>query len=192
MENGNVIRKTVYFHKPGKENTVETLQLAKKRANELGIKTIIVATTRGDTAVKATKIFKGLKVIVVTHVHGGREPNVPELEEKNRSIIKTNGGILLTTTHAFGGIGRAIRRHFDTYQVDEIIANTLRVFGQGIKVVCEISLMAADAGLVRTDEEVVAVGGTARGADTAVVLQPVNVQDFFNLKVKEIICKPRL
>ncbi|MFH1928052.1 MAG: hypothetical protein ABIK79_07760 [Chloroflexota bacterium] len=52
--------------------------------------------------------------------------------------------------------------------------------------------MAADAGLIRTDEEVIAIAGTGRGADTAVVLQPAHAQDFFNLRVKEIICKPRL
>jgi hypothetical protein len=69
---------------------------------------------------------------------------------------------------------------------------TLRMFGQGMKVACEIAAMAADAGLVRTDEEIIAIGGTGRGADTAVVLQPSYVHRLFNLKVKEIICKPRL
>ena len=41
-----------------------------------------------------------------------------------------------------------------------------------MKVVLEIAAMAADAGLVRTDEDVICIGGTGRGADTAVVLQP--------------------
>ena len=53
-------------------------------------------------------------------------------------------------------------------------------------------MAAADAGLVRTDEEVISIGGTNTGADTAVVLRPVNVHDFFNLRIKEILCKPRL
>jgi hypothetical protein len=61
-----------------------------------------------------------------------------------------------------------------------------------MKVACEIAAMAADAGLVRTDEEIIAIGGTGRGADTAVVIQPEYTHRFFNLKVKEIICKPRL
>jgi len=75
--------------------------------------------------------------------------------------------------------------------IGEIIAGVLRVFGQGMKVVCEIALMAADSGLVRVDEDIIAVGGTGGGADTAVVLRPVNGQNFFDLKVKEILCKPR-
>jgi hypothetical protein len=72
------------------------------------------------------------------------------------------------------------------------MANTLRLFGQGMKVVCEITLMATDAGLVRTDEDIIVIGGTSRGADTAVVLRPVNSEDFFDLKVREILCKPLL
>ena len=101
------------------------------------------------------------------------------------------GGVILTATHAFGGVGRAVRRRFNTYQVDEIIAQTLRVFGQGTKVACEIALMAADAGLIRTDEEVISIGGTARGADTALVVKPAHTHDFFELRVKEVLCKPR-
>lgn len=71
-------------------------------------------------------------------------------------------------------------------------AHTLRLLGQGFKVALEISLMAADAGLISTWEEVLAIGGSNSGADTAVVLTPANAQDFFELKVHEIVCKPRL
>ena len=73
----------------------------------------------------------------------------------------------------------------------EIIARTLSVFGRGMKVATEITIMAADAGLVRTDEEVIAIAGSSRGADTAVVIQPANDARFFEIKIKEIICKPR-
>jgi hypothetical protein len=85
-----------------------------------------------------------------------------------------------------------MRNKYNTYVIGDIIANTLRVFGQGVKVACEIALMAADAGLVRTDEDVISIAGTSRGADTAIVLRPVNTHNFFDLKVKEILCKPRL
>ena len=65
-----------------------------------------------------------------------------------------------------------------------------RAFGQGMKVVLEITTMAADGGLIGTDQDVIAIAGTGRGADLAVVLRPVNSNDFFDLKVKEILCKP--
>jgi uncharacterized protein len=188
--------KTTYFEKPGGvENTEKTLALAKARAKELGIKTFVVASTVGGTAVKAVNAFKGSKVTVVTHVAGFRETNTQEFTEENRKIVESKGGIIVTTAHAFGGIHRALSNAMPpapSSAIGDIVAMTLRMFGQGMKVACEIAAMAADAGLVRTDEEIIAIGGTGRGADTALVLQPEYTHRFFNLKVKEIICKPRL
>ena len=88
-------------------------------------------------------------------------------------------------------MGRAVNRKFGAIQVDEVIANVLRLFSEGVKVGCEIACMAVDAGHFRTDEEVVAIGGTAGGADTALVVSPSNTHAFFDMKVREIICKPR-
>jgi len=181
-----------YFDKPGRENTQRTLELARKRAEELGIKTILVASTRGDTGVKACEVFQGYNVVVVTHSTGFKEPNYQELTAENRAAIEAAGGKILTCQHAFGGVGRAVRKKLGTYQLDEIIAYTLRLFGEGMKVAVEIALMAADAGLVRTDEPCISIAGTGKGADTAVVLKPANAQTFFDLRVLEILCKPRL
>jgi hypothetical protein len=190
--NSNMMEtQSIYFAEPGSANTEKTLEVAKKRAEELGIKTIVVASTSGETGVKAVKLLANHRVVVVTHATGFPTPDVQELTEQNRAKILEKGGTILTATHAFGGVGRAVRRRFNTYQVDEIIAQTLRVFGQGTKVACEIALMAADAGLIRTDEEVISIGGTASGADTALVIKPAHTHDFFELKVREVLCKPR-
>ncbi|MBI2957890.1 MAG: hypothetical protein HYY32_03515 [Chloroflexi bacterium] len=188
----DIVTATTYYDSPSKANTAMTLSLAKKRSVELGIKTVVVATTSGDTAVKAAEAFPGYRVIGVSHAHGFKEPNVQEMTAANKAAFEAKGGIVLTTGHAFAGIGRAIRKRLNTYEAEEIVSHTLKmVMGQGIKVVCEIALMAADAGLVRTDEEVIAIAGTGHGADTAVVIKPANSSDFFDLRVKEIICKVR-
>ena len=188
----NTICKTTYFEKSGPENTEETLKLAKKRAKELGIKNIIVATTSGETGAKASKLFKGFNLIIVSHVTGFKKPDYQELQPENRDIIEKNKAKILTTAHAFGALGRAINKKFATIQVDGIVANVLRAFGQGVKVACEICCMATDAGLIETCEDAIAVGGTMSGADTAVVLRPANTHTFFDLKIREIVCKPRL
>jgi len=60
-----------------------------------------------------------------------------------------------------------------------------------MKVCVEIVLMATDAGLTSIDKDVIAIAGTGRGADTAVLVRPASTSDFFNLKIKEIIAKPR-
>jgi hypothetical protein len=190
---------TVYFEKPGgEENTIKTLELAGQRAGALGIKTFVVASTTGATAVKAVEAFKGYQVIIVTHVAGFGEPNSQEFTGENRKSVEAKGGVIVTAAHAFGGIHRALStpapgKHFPTSSaVGDVVAMTLRMFGQGAKVACEIAAMAADAGLVRVDEEIISIGGTGRGADTALVVKTDYTHRFFGLKVKEIICKPRL
>jgi hypothetical protein len=185
-----ITQKTIYFQKPGKANTQRTLQLAKQRADEMGIKTILISTTTGDSAVLAVGLFRDSQIIAVTHSAGFSGPDTQELLPENRKIIEEAGGKILTCQHAFGGVNRAVRKKLDTYQLDEIIAFTLRLFGQGMKVVAEIALMAADAGLVRTDQPLISIAGTGRGADTAVVLFPTNAQTFFDLKIVETICMP--
>jgi hypothetical protein len=74
----------------------------------------------------------------------------------------------------------------------EIIAHVLRLFGgDGIKVAVEVSVMAADAGLIPTSREIISVGGTSGGADSAIVLKAAHMNNFFDLEIREIIAKPR-
>ncbi len=107
-------------------------------------------------------------------------------------LLEQAGASILTAQHAFGGVGRAVRKKLGTYEIDEVIAFALRTFGQGAKVAIEIALMAADAGLARTGEPCISIGGTERGADTALLLRPANAQTFFDLRVMEVLAKPRL
>ncbi len=181
---------TLYFEKAGPENTEDTLKLVKEWSDMLNIQTILVATTSGKTGVKAVELLENHNVIAVTHSTGFREENEQELTPENKNSIEALGGKILTCQHAFAGISRAVRFKFNTYEIDEIIANTLRLLGQGLKVAVEIVLMAADAGFIRTDSDVIAIGGTSEGADTAAVIKPANVSRFFDLKVKGILCKP--
>jgi uncharacterized protein len=178
------------FEQPGPMNTVPTLKLAQMRAKARGIDTVIVATTSGQTGLEAIEYFSDKHLVVVTHSTGFSKPGVQEADPLKLEMLRQRGAKVLTATHALGGVGRAVRRKFSTYQVDEVIAQTLRLFGQGTKVAIEMSLMAADAGLVPLDRDIIAIGGSSSGADTAVVLLPAHTQDLFELKVREIICKP--
>jgi hypothetical protein len=212
MEGWKMESRTIYFEKPGEVNTDAVLAIAKQRAGDLDIKKIIVASSRGVTAVKALAVFDGLKVIVVGHEYGHIEPNTTDFLEENRRIVESKGATILAGIHGFGGIDNAFRPRPPGFRPGapgapaggpppgmpaplpipgEIIARTLSVFGRGMKVAAEITIMAADAGLVRTDEEVIAIAGSSRGADIAVVIQPANANRFFELRIKEILCKPR-
>ncbi|MDY7040227.1 MAG: pyruvate kinase alpha/beta domain-containing protein [Chloroflexota bacterium] len=182
---------TVYFEKPGPTNTTRTLEIASQRAAELGIRTILVATTSGATGAQAAQMLaQDFNLIVITHSAGFREPDTQELTPENRVAIEATEATILTCQHAFGGVGRAVRKKLGTYELEEIIAYTLRNFGQGVKVCAEMAVMAADAGLVRTDEPCVAIAGTGHGADTALIVLPTNAQTFFDLRVVEFLCLP--
>lgn len=189
---GERTHETVYFDRPGPGNTQRVLEIAAKRSRDLGLGTILVASTTGETGVKAVKAFQGPTVVVVTHSTGFKEPNVQELIPENRTAIEASGGRILTCMHAFGGPNRAVRIKLGTYELDEIIAYVLRTLGQGFKVCAEIALMAADAGLAKVGEPCLAIGGTGRGADTAVVLSPANAQNVLDMRIHEILCKPYL
>jgi hypothetical protein len=185
-------RKCRYFRKPGKSNTGDVLDAAAALAAEIGIGTVIVPSVSGRTALAAREAFgMEMRIIAVTHVAGFEGPDIQEMRETARKRLESAGVRVFTGQHAFGGVGRAVRNKLGTYQIDEILAYTLRTFGQGTKVAVEVALMAADAGLVRTDEDVIALGGTYAGADTALVIGPANSARFFDLKIREVICKPR-
>ena len=183
-------KKIVYFEKPGRQNTEATLRLAFERAEELGIDYVVVASTTGETALKAIEINPGKKLVVVTYHTGFYEEGInsmqPEVEEKIREKAT-----LVRQSHALSGVERSISRKLGGCSRVEAIAEALRaLFGHGLKVCVEIAIMAADSGAIPI-EEVVAVGGRSRGADTAVVLRPAHMNSFFNMQIREIICMPR-
>ena len=179
----------LYFPGPG-NHTDETVAAAKERADELGIRDIVVSSTEGSTALKVIDVFRGYNVVVVTHVAGYKEPGRLEVSDERVEKIRDSGGKIVTAAHAFSGVDQAINNKFDTVYPAGIIAQTLKLFSQGMKVVVEITAMASDAGLIPPDKDVVAIAGSHRGADTAVVIKPANSRAIFDMVIKEIICKP--
>ena len=177
--------KIKYFEGGGKQYTDEALSIAKEYADAHSINSVIVASTTGHTAKKAEELFKGKNIIIATHVHGFREENAIEFPKELRKELESKGAKVLTAAHAMGGVNGLVEG-----SIGSIIANTLRVFCQGVKVCVEIAAEAADAGLVRTDEEVIAVAGTGRGADTVLVIQPQISRKLFEMNVKKVLAMP--
>ena len=159
----------------------------------LEIKKIVLATNSRDTALKAVDLLKGLdvKIIAVT-LHAGTWKTYGEPDWDKVRKAENLGVKFLTATHTLmGNIGSAIREKFGGLPDSELIAHTLYCFSQGMKVAVEITVMAADAGLISPEEEVIAIAGTSQGADTAIVVKSAYSTDFFNLKIREIIAMPR-
>lgn len=180
----------ICFNEAGNQNTEALLKFVKEYVERENLKDIVVASTSGETGAKAARIFKGYNVVIVTHCFGFRELGENELKGEFRSEILANGAKIFTGVHALSSVERAIRKDFGTIQPLEIIANTLRLMGEGTKACVEITLMAADAGLIPVHEDIVTIAGTGRGADTALRIRPANPARFFDLKIKEVIAKP--
>jgi uncharacterized protein len=177
--------KIVYFEEPGIGNTEATLNLAAERAKARGIKKIILASTRGDTARHAAELWAGtgIKMVVVPHQYGFMSATqrfpaelVTQLKQKGHEVHF--GTMLFHTEHLYG------------METPRVLANLLRTFCQGMKVCVEITLMAVDGGHAAPGEQVVVVAGTARGADTAVVAFAAPSTRMAELHITEIICKP--
>jgi hypothetical protein len=176
--------KITYFEKPGKENTMNVIQLIKERAQSRGIRKIVLASTRGDTARIAAASFEGtgLRLIVIPWQFGFRDTQpfpqelVAELQKKGHQVHF--GTMLFHTEDLYGT------------RTPQIMANLLRTFSQGIKVCVEILMMACDGGCVEIGEKVIAVAGTGAGADTAVVATASTSNRIMGLRIHEIICKP--
>ncbi len=177
--------------KPGEQNTDETLQIAFQFSESHGKPVVVVASTFGNTGLKAAQIGleKQIPVIVVTHNAGFSISGTTELTIENRSQIEHLNAKILTGTMVLRGLGSAFKRKFGISDED-IVASVLRMFGQGMKVCVEMAAMVSDAGLIQTDKDIICVAGTGRGADTAVLINPASSNNFFDMAIKHIITKP--
>ena len=187
-----MIRQVHYFDKSGKENTEKCVEITASLVDE-GYKHVVVATTVGDTGVTmARKLHgKGVSPVVVTHSAGYKEPNHIELLPENKEEILKLSGKVFTTTILTHSIETAFTQKFNGLYPTMIVAQSLRRLGEGVKVCCEIVMEACDGGLIPELEEVVAVAGTGRGADTVCIIKSAASKRFLDLKVLEILAKPR-
>ncbi len=185
--------KTLVFERPGAMNTQMALKIACERALALGIRQVVVASSHGKTARAAHSVFAphGIKVIAVSVAHGWQHLGwsmEPEVKEELTQL----GVIVHTGIHALGdGVGTAFSEKKGGLVVEDIVRLTLYCFCQGMKVAVECLLMAADAGLLDMTQEVIAIAGTDEGADTVIVCQPAYPRTFLDLKIREVLAKPR-
>jgi len=199
-------RTSTYWEKPGTQHTEQTLKIALNAAKELGIDTILVASTTGNTALKAMDVFSGsnIKLIIVSHQFGWRRPGVQVFSSEIRKKLEKNGVVVVTCTDALAGgvdVGVSQQRPEKTNPLDSklpyivppitrVISSILKLFGNPVKVCVSISMMAADTGAIPVNKKVISVAGNHSGADTALVLTPSTTNWILNLVIHEILVKP--
>lgn len=174
-------------------NTEEVLHIAKRYSKEHGVEDMVVATTSGETGVKASEIFEDedINVLAVTHTTGFRDEGEQELEEENKEKMEDAGTTVFTGPMPFHSWNDHLRKRDGTITTTTVMADTLRLFGQGTKVCVEIVSMVSDAGLIPVDKPVLAVAGTHWGADTILLMEGKNSRRFFDMKVLDVVAKPK-
>jgi len=185
-------RQVLYFDKAGTENTAACLELLPGLVAE-GYTDVVVASTTGDTGAAAAARLAGLgaNLVVVGHSVGFKEPNRDEFIPEHEAAISKAGGKVFRGTILTHSLETALAAAHQGLYPTVLIAQTLRRLGQGTKVCCEIVMEACDAGLINEGKHVVAVAGTARGADTVAIIGSAASKRFLDLQVAEFVAKPR-
>ena len=199
-------KKVIYFDEPGPQNTDTVIEAVNERLRSSSIKHVVVASESGRTALKVAKALKdsSVKIVCVSGYAGIRRAEKrswPDIKGELRKELEAfNVKILSETPWIF-------RSTFDYQFLGEHAPSTVihkflcRTMGYGFKTAIEITLLAAEAGAIPIDDEVVAIAGTGwlgGGADCAIIVKPSVLPDgfFLNLEngmeVKEIITIPRL
>jgi hypothetical protein len=186
-----MIRQVEYFEKPGRENTARCLEIVSGLVKE-GFAHLVVATTAGETGLLFAKKFQGsaLNMVAVTHNVGYAGPNQDECPAEARQELARLGVKIFTGAILSRGIEASFMKKHQGVYLGYIVAQTLRLLGQGIKVCVEIAVEACDAGLVPEGEEIIAVAGTGKGADTVAIVQAHPSDRFLDVRVRQIVAKP--
>jgi hypothetical protein len=192
---GGIENPIYYFEKAGVENTTDVVEIVYRRLKKGDIKSVVVASSSGETGLKfAEKMARETNLVVVSSHPGFTKPGVwnfnlkilKELESLNCKVVKQS--------HILSGLERSISNQFSGVSHTEVIAESLRsLLGVGMKVAIECTIMAADSGAIPI-EKTIAVGGThtkaGAGADCAIVAMPSHCNNFFDFRVLEILAKP--
>ena len=182
------------FEKVGVENTEKALELALSAAKERGLD-VVLATTGGGTVPVALALAKKLgyegKIVAVTHAFGSREKGKNILEPEKMQEFREAGVTVVTAAHALSGAERGLSKKFSGIYPVEIVANTLKMLGQGTKVCVEIAMMALDNGAIDYGKQIIAIGGSGRGADTVCRLTPEYTSDLMGTKSMRFCASPR-
>jgi hypothetical protein len=187
-------RNVTYFEKPGRVNTEACINIVKEAVKAEGIEHVVVASTGGDTGLALAQALSGsgATLVVITHSAGFKEPNHIEMPADVREKIQSLGARVYTGSMITHSLDTAFSQKFEGSYLSQIVANSLRRFGEGTKVACECAMMAVDSGLVPEGEEVLSVAGTARGADTVLIVKSAASKRFLDLRVLEVLAKPRV
>ena len=183
------------FETTGRENTAAAAAIAVKKAKELACP-IVLSSSFGYSAEEVLEQAAALgydgRIVVVRSAASAELKGVNKMTPEVKQSLTDRGCTVVTTAHALSAAERSLSTKAQGVYPLEIMAHTLRMFGQGMKVCVECATMAMDADELPFQTPVVALGGTGGGLDTAIVLTPSYSSSILDTKIHEVLCKPAL
>jgi len=199
------VKKVLYFEKPGSQNTDRVVQVVKERVREGDVKHVVVASISGKTALKFAQELKdtGVSVVCVSGYAGWvtqRGVEYPFVRgDVREKLERSKVPIVDRTPSALSGdtIDYGLAR-YGYIPPSWAASETMQaVGGYGFKTAIEVLLMATDSSAVPPMADVIAIAGTDKGADTAIVARSTFSTWMFSsdsakrLQVLEILAMPR-
>ena len=165
----------VYFANKGKENSDEVAKIVATRLAKGDVSAVAVATTSGFSALTLAKA-----VSAGTRIYGVNFQNSTKLESGMREKAEALG-VRFMPDEPTARYLKDIAGHSP---------DTLRCFGQGMKVAVEVIMQAVEVGHIENGETVIGVGGSSRGSDVAIVARAAGPDNLSEMWISEILAKP--
>ena len=186
----------IIFEKTGKENAGAALQAAIEKAKEIGAPAVVLPSGTGETGALALKLASDLhydgKIVIVRTVSKAVMNGGNKMPPEKKAELEAAGAAVVSCAHALSAGERGISGKFHGVYPLELMAATLRCFGQGMKVAFECAVMALDTDAVPYGVPIVSLGGSSFGVDTAVIITPAYSADILDTRIHEVLCNPGL
>jgi hypothetical protein len=199
----NEARTIYYFQEYGEKNTPVVIEAVAQRLEAGDLQTVVVASSTGKTAIELAEGIKGrARVLCVSDPPWAvrQFPESPGISQENRTQLEALGVEVIDDV-PYASMAYSWKASENVYGALDLLVVAFDAFrlvgGNGLKVAIEVGLMATNAGKLPPGEEVIAVGGTGRGADVAIVLKTAFSCDIFardpekRPEVREILAMPR-
>ena len=191
------VEEITYFDDAGKwkQNTAAVVDVVACELKSSRIRHVVTATCTGYTGAQFAPVAEGNPK--VSFVGVGMAPAIDKMYDvkwnaRYGKIMEQAGVQFIRGTHVLtGGVDRALREQFQGYPPGAVMAQTLYLFSQGMKVCVEIIAMACDAGLLPEGKQVISCGGTGNGCDTAIVTTSAASANLFKMKIHRVLAMPR-
>jgi len=190
------VESVVYFEDTSKyqDNTRRVVETAGEYLKRRNVRHVVFASNTGYVGAQFAPLAKSHPKVGFVAVK--MAPAIDKMysvkwNSRYGRAMEQAGIKLVCGVHALtGGADHALHDKLGACPPTTVIAQTLYLFSQGMKVAVEVIAMACDAGLLPEGVEVVSCAGTSHGSDTAIVATSAASANLFDIDIHRILAMP--